>query len=268
MIKRNGTNLVHLKNGHRAQAQKILDVISSGKYTSESGKIIDIKKEMDLSIRHTLHYKIPVKSKKGDLVAKVSVVEETSTSAAIRLADKNPMLLNFSSAYHPGGGFVSGAKAQEEDLCRSSTLYACLKHQKQFYIDNVEIDDSHYTDGMLYSLNVPFIFHEKWLEQPVFVSVLSAPAPNLSTMPNVDEDYLQEVLDKRILKMLRIAKNRNHKVLILGAWGCGVFGNNPSMMARSFKAGIEKVGNFEEIVFAIVDSSPTQATLKSFQAVF
>ena len=91
--------------------------------------------------------------------------------------------LNFASAKNPGGGFLGGAKAQEEDLARSSALYACMRDQRAYYDANRHEPSLLYTDHMIYSPDVPFFRDDRlrFLEDPFLLSILTAPAPNAAS---------------------------------------------------------------------------------------
>ncbi|MEL6107161.1 MAG: TIGR02452 family protein, partial [Planctomycetota bacterium] len=113
----------------------------------------------------------------------IELSEETTQVAAQRLASQveKTALLNFASARNPGGGFLNGAKAQEEDLCRCSGLYPCLLECMEYYEANRRQDSLLYTDHMIYSPDVPFFRvrgNGGFLTQPFTISVITAPAPN------------------------------------------------------------------------------------------
>lgn len=168
--------------------------------------------------------------------------------------------MNFANAHVPGGGFQAGATAQEESLCRCSTLYASISsdNAKEMYLYNTKhlsSTDSHY---MLLSPNVKVFRNHKCelLENPYKVAVITVPAPNrhgkaLLTRKSV----LEKVMTDRIRYMLNIARYNKYKYLVLGAWGCGAFGNNTEDVAGYFyKVLIEeqKAQWFEEVCFAVL----------------
>lgn len=191
------------------------------------------------------------------------VVEIDSYAAAINLHKKNAekiLVLNFANPVHPGGGVTRGAKAQEEDLCRKSTLFASLmsnsaKEMYEYNIKNSSILSSHY---MLLSPYVEIIRDEYnfLLEDTVIVSVLTAAAPYLSRgAGNIPMKRIEEVFFDRIEALLRIAAKNGYFNLVLGAWGCGAFGNDAMMVAKLFFDAFQKdnmKGYFSKVVFAIL----------------
>ena len=187
----------------------------------------------------------------------ISVTNEDSFQAARRF-DK-PFVMNFANAHNPGGGFMLGANAQEEALCRYSTLYASISSKaasEMYHYNNTHISAVE-SDHMLYSPYVCVFRDETYelLEEPFSASVMTVPAPNrrgaaIFSSSNV----IREVMCRRIRIMLRAAAEHGHKNLILGAWGCGAFGNDPDDVSDYFKEVIinEKYGEmFDEICFAI-----------------
>jgi uncharacterized protein (TIGR02452 family) len=114
----------------------------------------------------------------------IEVTDETTQAAARRLVVVESVLdlvlLNFASARNPGGGFLSGAKAQEEDLARCSGLYPCLLTQPGYYEENRANESALYTDNIIYSPNVPwFRTRSRDVPDTVFLaSVITAPVPN------------------------------------------------------------------------------------------
>ena len=157
-------------------------------------------------------------------------------------------VLNFASYTNPGGGFYSGSIAQEEALCHDSYLYNVLiMFQRSFY--DVNKNDKcypYYKNRALYSPNI--LFGEKY-----YANVITCAAPNISHEKfNKDFDFAkyESIIDSRIDFVLKIAANTYTKTLILGAFGCGVFGNDPKLVAESFKKNLKKY-NFEKVIFAI-----------------
>lgn len=276
MIKRSGVEVMNQRTKNVSECHDILDVLKSKQYTSPSGSIVDISEALDKSVNDSFLYRYNLLEKDYDIKSnsKIEVTLETTTQAAVRLLSsegkKNVVALNFASARNPGGGFIGGAIAQEEDLCRHSGLYACLKNKPTYYNENILHPNTFYTDNIIYSPNVPFIKDEglQWLEIPYLLSIISAPAPNVSSMENIDEDYLYQVLYERMLKILKIAEAHNHETIILGAFGCGAFGNDPVMVASCFKEALNELPVFNHICFAIYDKREGTPVFNTFNSIF
>ena len=210
----------------------------------------------------------------------VEVTDETTQAAARRLVAvecvSDLVLLNFASARNPGGGFLNGAKAQEEDLARCSGLYPCLLTQPAYYDENRANDSVLYTDNIIYSPGVPW-FRTRSRDAPdtVFLaSVITAPAPNAGVAiqrdPGCGPD-IEITLRRRAGQVLAVAAHHGHRNLLLGAWGCGVFRNTPSDVADAFGEWLASdrfAGLFDRVVFAIYDRSPQRATLAAFEQRF
>jgi uncharacterized protein (TIGR02452 family) len=186
------------------------------------------------------------------------------------------LCLNFASAKNPGGGFLSGSQAQEESLARSSGLYACLLPMTEMYDYNRNIGTSLYSDYMIYSPRVPVFRHDDGLlrEQPFCASFVTAPAVNAgAVMKNETQNvwFIGPTMAARTNKILWAAQHQGHDTLILGAWGCGVFGNEPSAVAQVFSDALGPNGlfhgTFERVVFAVYDLSPNQETNSAFERV-
>ncbi|MFK7077929.1 TIGR02452 family protein [Flavobacterium oreochromis] len=185
-------------------------------------------------------------------------------------------LLNFASAKNPGGGFLGGASAQEESLARSSSLYVSLTKDRTMYEYNRSQTTFLYSDYMIYSPNTIFWFDDEGttLPQPIIADVITSPAPNKGAMLHRERTnelpQIEEVFSQRIKKVLHIANQQKVDTLILGAWGCGVFRNDPQMVAELFKKVIDQeyTNAFKQIVFAIYDRSKEKLVLKAFEAVF
>ena len=193
------------------------------------------------------------------------VTDELSQEAARRMAidegHENVLLLNFASAKIAGGGFLAGAKAQEEDLARASALYSCLLPASEYYSRNRSCGHLVYTDHMIASPRVPFFRVEArtLLERPFLATVITAPAPNALACERVwphelaGLDY-EAVLRRRAGMVLALAQELGCRQLVLGAWGCGVFRNDPKLVADAFGRWLEHprfAGAFDRVVFAI-----------------
>lgn len=200
----------------------------------------------------------------------------STQQAGFKLAEqgKKVLVLNFASAKNAGGGFLSGAKAQEEDLCRASGLYECQLMCPEYYTANRAFGSAIYTDGMIYSPDVPFFRLEDWLDKVFLASVITAPAPNmgayLAKNPTGQADVERAFIERTGL-LLALIKSLGYRTLVLGAWGCGVFKNDPAFVARAFYEWLSEpmfATAFDEVVFAICDNSTEQKTLTAFKDVF
>ena len=177
-----------------------------------------------------------------------------------------------------GGGVTKGAGAQEECLCRISTLYKCISaseiteafHKKHRYALKTGKMNSLYNDDCIQTCDVtvfksdtakPALLSEKdWFD----VDVISCAAPNLRYMLQYDKNWKKTITDKklfdiykkRINRVLDIASSAKSDVIILGAFGCGAFANPPELVAKAMHAAIdEHKYDFETIELAIYCSS-------------
>jgi len=282
MIKRDGVAVMNARTSNVAIAKETIEIIKNKSYTSPSGKLVDISASLDAAMDGTVLYPHTAPIPKGNPQTYnviCEVTNETTAQAAVRWAANgidNVVALNFASARNQGGGFLSGALAQEEDLCRCSGLYGCLKRKPQFYNENILCDDCLYTDGVIYSPKVPFFrdHHNLFLEEPFELSIVSAPAPNVRAMSVEDtrdenlEDVIRDALYYRAGKLLQVAALHSHKNIILGAWGCGAFGNDPSQVASIF-AGLvnDATPYFERVCFAVYDTREPPALYEKFKEV-
>ncbi|GAA0909717.1 TIGR02452 family protein [Virgisporangium ochraceum] len=203
----------------------------------------------------------------------VEVTYESTLVAARRVADENPAALVFASAKNPGGGFLGGAKAQEEDLARSSALYPCLLSASDFYAYHREQRDLRYSDRVIYSPAVPVFRDDKGalLEEPYRVAFLTAAAPNLGAIARNrpgDAGDVPAVLARRARRVLRVAAAHGHRTLVLGAWGCGVFRNDPATVASAFADALREVGQFDRVIFAIRDDRSGTPVYRAFESAF
>ncbi len=179
-----------------------------------------------------------------------------STVAAARRVGGDVAALVFASARNPGGGFLNGAQAQEESIARSSALYPCLLAAREFYEFHRGHPELTYSDRVIYSPGVPVFRDDRGelLPEPYPVSFLTAAAPNLGAIRR-NQPHLAgsvpEILRRRAGRVLEVAAAHGHRRIVLGAWGCGVFGNDPVVVARAFAEALRE-RPFERVVFAVL----------------
>lgn len=203
----------------------------------------------------------PIRTKYTPVIKEcdISVTQETTLQAAARLSSAPGVIgvLNFASASHPGGGFLTGSQAQEESLARSSGLYPCLTAPqcKSFYTDREPL---WYSNDIIVSPGVPVFRNDdgSMLAEPYLVTVLTCAAPNVRGMKPAQtrKHDLCNVLERRTECILSAAVEAHVDTLVLGAWGCGVFGQDPVEIARCFKLALFTKGYrkyFKAVVFAI-----------------
>ena len=203
---------------------------------------------------------IDMSSYMSDTMCRITVNNKDSFEAGRDY--ENPLVMNFANAHNPGGGFKLGANAQEEALCRCSTLYASITSDAagiMYRYNNTHLGPVE-SDYFLISPNVA-VFRDKdlsFLDTPVVMGVVTMAAPNrrgaamFATARQVEETFI-----RRIRLLFRVAAARGYKCLVLGAWGCGAFGNKPDEVASYFRRVIVEEGlgrAFDEICFAIYGS--------------
>jgi uncharacterized protein (TIGR02452 family) len=259
-----------------AYGQEAVRIIQNGRYSAPSGRAVEIASSIEHSVRGTVEYPpnsgVP-ESGTGCYDTKIEVRNETTLSAVKRLLNlgHNPVALNFASATHPGGGFLSGARAQEEYLARSSGLYACLRDQPM-YAFHIARNDPLYTDYVIYSPDV-LVFRSDdgiLLEEPYTVGIITSPAVLANAVHSARRSEIIPSMWSRILKVLSVGVLHGHDAIVLGAWGCGAFGNDGTEIAELFHRALTEnfKGAYKRVIFAIVDWSPEKKFIGPFQRVF
>lgn len=266
-------------------AQETVGIVERGEYVAPSGRPVLFREQVEGALRGTVLYRpedfarLPrPEPRAGGSALRIEVTPEKTGAASRRCVEvdgvADVVALNFASAKNPGGGFLGGAKAQEEDLARCSALYPCLLTQRDYYDANRADPSPLYTDHLIYAPDVPFVRDESlaFLEQPFQVSILTAPAPNAGVALSRDSGVgasIREVLQSRALNVLRVAAHQGHRTLVLGAWGCGVFRNNPVEVAEAFALALASFpGAFTHVVFAVYERGGDGPNLRAFQARF
>jgi uncharacterized protein (TIGR02452 family) len=278
-----------------AIAQNTLEILEAGYYISQGGDCpkgsgkadrVDLAQELASCVGETAYYDPDILSNIQQEVlsstpqfstTEFEVRNETTLMGAERIARMQKFqkigVLNFASARNPGGGFLNGAQAQEESLARSSALYKSLLRCRDYYDFHRSYHSLLYTDRMIYSPNCPVFKNDDGmlLEQPYLVDFITSPAPNAGMIfQNQPQDAgkIKEVLQIRGSKLLTLAAYCDCDALILGAWGCGVFKNDPSMVAQMFADLLltksQFWGRFKSVIFSVLDTSKQQNIFPEF----
>lgn len=244
-----------------------------------------VEAQLFVSEQTILDIPVPNKTEK----ARVTVSKKRSLEAARPYAKngKKVCVLNFASATNPGGGVVNGSSAQEECICRCTTLYPCLNDAAMwnaFYIPHRKTADPLYNNDCIYTPNVcvfksdtdfpELICREEWWN----VSIITCAAPNLrvrpsnvmnpyagSTAAKITKDELEELLTGRIKRIFEVAVAGKNEALILGAFGCGAFRNPPELVARVFNEVMQSyLYYFDTIEYAVYHTEREQANYEAF----
>ena len=210
-----------------------------------------------------------------DKKTEIIIDDIDSVSAIIKYpTGRRNAVLNFSSYKEPGGMFINGSKAQEECLCHESFLYNVLSQKQDFYDWNNQYKNKAlYLNRALYTPFVQFIREGKsYSDYTIYklCDVITCAAPNKSAAQryqNVSNEENTKALKSRIKFILDIAKENKVENLILGAYGCGVFGQDPKEVASIFKEYLGTTHKcFTGVIFAI--PSGRDGNLEVFKDVF
>ena len=222
----------------------------------------------------------------------VTVTGDRSYQAAMRLAAENKgckiAVMNFANAFHPGGGVTMGASAQEECLCRTSTLYPLLDREilkRTYYEHHRKLKTPKASDALIYTEDVVICKTDEDLpkrlprEQWVKVDVITVAAPDLRKMSNryaplvnggtnMNNAELFGYHVKRAIHVLTCAAAKEVDILALGAFGCGAFQNDPEVVARAYKVAIGEFPKvFRKIEFAVYCSPKDRKNFETFSRV-
>ncbi len=220
----------------------------------------------------------------------INISGDRSYQAAMRLGNEYPgskiAVMNFANAFHAGGGVTKGSSAQEESLCRTSTLYPLIYRRKlrdTFYKHHKDLNTPKASDSLIYTEGVIIcktdedlpkrMPQEDWLS----VDVITIAAPDLRTRSNphaplvgngtfMNNAELFGYHLKRAIHMLTCAAAQKADILVLGAFGCGAFENDPSVVARAYRVALEEFPKvFERIEFAIYCPPGKSENYKAFE---
>lgn len=274
-------------NVNRSVYKSNCDIFRAKGYRTSSGKLVSLPDD-DPMIPGTEVYDSPQPLTESPILSaatKTSVVNRDSMLVAKDMIDAglNPAVLNLASAYHACGGYDKGSSAQEESLCRVSTLSRSLY---QYYSAESAAECStlfvrkaypmHIRYGGIYSPGVT-VFRDMsngfaLLEEPYQVAVISVAALNFRETNRYANDNLEyraedggftpegsSIMHDKIRTIFRIALNHGHDSLVLGAFGCGAFRLPTELVAGLFKEILEEDefdNRFREVRFAILENCP------------
>lgn len=267
-------------------AKQTVEIVKRREYTSADGRPVEIASAVGDCLNATqLFSPAELKRFRDDVLASpagakttvLEVVNETTLAGIARLLADGPgpvAALNFASAKNPGGGFLNGSQAQEESLARSSALYASLTQAWDYYEQHRASPSLLYSDAMILSPGCPVFRGDDGalLAKPYTVAFITSAAPNASAVAKTRPHELQaipEVLRQRSEYVLALAAAHGCRRLVLGAWGCGVFGNDPAVVAGAFANHLQGAWarRFERVVFSVLDNSATLDTFQAFRAI-
>ncbi|MBR2200844.1 MAG: TIGR02452 family protein [Bacteroidales bacterium] len=250
------------------------------------------KRETEI-IKADEYYDLEKPSRAGD----IKVTQSKSLEAAMRYAEdeanseKLIAVLNFASAVNPGGGVERGSSAQEEDICRCSTLFPVLTQPSlamNFYEPNRKARNPLHTDDIIYSPDIVIIRSdddamerldpEEWCK----VDIITCAAPDLRPPrpdrfhPNIkpepvkiSRDELYDLHLSRAQHILNVAAGQGVEILILGAFGCGAFMNDPNVVARAYVDALKEYAQYFDVIeFAVYCTPFDQKNYKAFSDVF
>ena len=254
-------------------AKETLNIIAKKMYTSPSGRNVTVDTS---SLRTTIHRNIPYKSSSSSLkdttTTYVEVINESTLTCAMRLVKsgkfKSVCALNFASAKNAGGGFLRGSEAQEESIARSSTIISSLKSdeaQKYFYRTHKKNPrNGLYSDCAIHTQDV-VVFrddrHMNLLEEPFKVSFVTCAAVNMGhyiKCKGSKKSEGEKAMRNRMIAVLKCMKSHGHDAVVLGAFGCGVFRNDPNFVASTWKHLLksEEFNTcFQHVSFAIISDT-------------
>lgn len=276
------------RNQRRQLAEETVRIVKAGCYTNAAGRRVDVADDVARAVKQTtLHAPESLELlasrpiEPANTETAFEVCNETTLAVARRLVvDRglsNVLALNFASAKHAGGGFLGGSQAQEESLARSSALYETLLAAPDYYRRNLACGSALYTHHMILSRDVP-VFRDDdggLLDAPYNVSYLTAPAVNAGAVRKNQPKQVSKIgptMRRRIELVLTVCAAEGFRHLVLGAWGCGVFHNEPTDIAEMFASYLIGDGRFsscfETIVFAVLDGTTDKRIIGPFRERF
>ncbi len=274
-----------------------LDICEKGYYITESGKKVELKLSKSQMRKCTVYLPDQVQeicsSKDASHVLVIgrtgvgcanadsfTLARNRAEYASLLLPDrdeKRVLVLNLANPVNPGGGVRRGSNAQEEDLCRKSSLLLSLEDQtaQKYYEYNSSLHTYMGSDAIIITPDVEIMKDENGtlLDETTVVSVMTCAAPMLRYgMEGLSQQQYEHLIYQRITGMLKVAAFLGYKMLVLGAFGCGAFQNDAHVVSDLFYRAMKEFNYdgmtlkdfFKRIDFAVLDRSSSQYNFKEF----
>lgn len=257
------------------EAEKVIEICQSREYdTLYKGKEIKVKLDEIQPARFISSEELDqLKHEPNGKYRFFRLTDNSAVDDIISISRNNPDkkigVLNFASSYHPGGGFLTGAMAQEEALCHASTLYIQLEACKELYNRNRASRLDTYTSNMAVS-ETQFFKNSSGilLAKPVTATVITSAAVNNNKVQDRNSDRVKETMKTRMKKIIMLAIEEKIDILVLGAFGCGVFGNDPYFIANTWKVLLDSYGGYFKKVYFSVLKGKSYNNYRAFSNVF
>ena len=243
-----------------------------------------LKKSIEESIMKTVIYQEgynfqPIQKRFAQTTVSVNALKSLEAGMSYKKKNRKSKIgiLSFASGTNPGGGVRNGSSAQEESICRCTTLAAVLdaeKNRKEFYSFHKSQHDQRYTSTVIYTPNIiafktdddipSLLPRQKWNA----FDFISCAAPNLINN-DLPEEEIKTLHEARARQILNVAAENKIEVLVLGAFGCGAFQNPPEVVAKAYKDMLKEFdGVFQEIVFAVFTTEKDRKNYDAFEKNF
>ncbi len=254
-------------------------ITARGWYTNAHGTQVDIRAARDAATQGQVVYRpgvTPMMSAPRHAQVHTFVYNQTTLAVAEArvMQGFRVAILNLASAVSPGGGWLNGSQAQEESLARASTLVHSLRDD-EFYFDTSHHRNPFYNDTVIVSPTVPFFRHHdgQFIDTPWHADVITSAAVHANAVHRYMPDRVGEIglhMQYRTQKVFQVATTLDADILILGAWGCGAFGNNPEDIAQIMDDMMDVVDmrRFVAIDFAVADMYDPPLNYQAFMRYF
>lgn len=257
-------DLLMEKEASKSMCRETQAISAIGWYTNAHGQLVDIRGMRDAAMQGRVAYRpgrMPQVGAPRHAQVHTYVTNQTTLAVAeARLAQGYRVaIFNLASAVSPGGGWLKGSQAQEESLARSSALVYTIRDD-EFYFDQTHWQNPFYNDTVIVSPGVPFFRHHngQFIDTPWQADVITSAAVHAKAVRKYLPERAGEIaptMRQRTQKVFEVATTLDADILILGAWGCGAFGNYPDQIAQIMEDTMQVVDmrRFVAIDFAVVD---------------
>ena len=251
-------------------------LVAQGWYINQLGVRVDIAAARDAARYAKVVYRpgmvVPQQARSTACPYQTEVYNNTTLAVAQARAAQGHRVavVNFASATSPGGGWLTGSRAQEESLARSSSLVYALRDD-EWYRNPQHWRNPFYDDTVIVTPQVPFfrMHMGQLLDQPWPADVITSAAVHAKAVRKYMPERMSEiplVMAKRARVVLQAAAALRADVLVLGAWGCGAFGNSPDVIAAALADAMQQVdlSTYAHIDFAVADLRTPPEVLAPF----